>query len=259
MNKGAYELGEEDNGGNSIVINWIKRYLCSLRQDLKILVVLDIACLLFMELVLRRIPAPFPIFVKIGDLFVALAISFLASVIFYFVQVHMPREKEKADLFPLLASQFRSILGSEKEILTRFLGLSMDEMTEDAIDNKAGNLDLYSDAPLILGDVHRDHKANWIEYGLFEVNRIDKNWDMMIRYSAYLDSECMALLNRMQSPGSMLDLIRKVFPMCKSKAHAFTFGNGSERIFLDFWQFIQEQENYYNRVFKPYENNSGIA
>lgn len=241
------------------MIKWIKKYLCSLRQDLKILVVLDIACLFIMELVLRRIPAPFPIFVKIGDVFVALAISFLASVIFYFVQVHMPREKEKADLFPLLASQFKSILGSEKEILTRFLGLSMDEMTEDAVNNNAGNLDLYSDAPLILGDVHGDHKANWIEYGIFEVNRIDKNWDMMMRYSAYLDSECMALLNRMQSPGAMLDLIRKVFPLCKSKVHAFSFGNGSEHTFLEFWKFIQEQETYYNRVFKPYENYSGVA
>ena len=115
------------------MINWIKKYLCSLRRDLKILVVLDIACLLFMELVLRRISAPFPIFVKIGEVFVALAISFLASVILYFVQVHMPREKEKADLFPLLSSQFKSILGSEKAIPTRFLGLSMEEMSEDTI------------------------------------------------------------------------------------------------------------------------------
>lgn len=154
---------------------WIKKYLCSLRRDLKILVVLDIACLLFMELVLRKIPAPSQIFVQIGDVFVSLAISFLASVIFYFVQVHMPREKEKSDLFPLLASQFNSILEAEKAILTRFLGLSLEELSEDAIIHHASSLDLYSDAPLILGDVYGDHNENWIEYGLFEVNRIDKN------------------------------------------------------------------------------------
>lgn len=238
---------------------WIKKYLCSLRRDLKILVVLDIACLLFMELVLRKIPTSSQIFVQIGDVFVSLAISFLASVIFYFVQVHMPREKEKSDLFPLLASQFNSILGAEKAILTRFLGLSLEELSEDAIIHHASSLDLYSDAPLILGDVYGDHNANWIEYGLFEVNRIDKNWDMMIRYSVYLDSECMALLNRIHSPGSMLDLIRRIFPMCKSKMHTFSFGDGSERTFLEFWKFIQEQDTYYDRVFKRYENNSGSA
>mgnify|MGYP004595903697 FL=1 len=135
----------------------------------------------------------------------------------------------------------------------------MEELSEDAIIHHASSLDLYSDAPLILGGVYGDHNANWIEYGLFEVNRIDKNWDMMIRYSAYLDSECMALLNRIHSPGSMLDLIRRIFPMCKSKMHTFSFGDGSERTFLEFWKFIQEQDTYYDRIFKRYENNSGSA
>lgn len=235
------------------MIRWIKQYLLSLRRELKILVLLDVVFLLLMELVFRRIPAPLPLFEKIGDVFVTLAISFIASVIFYIVQVHLPREKEKADLFPLLANRFKSIIGSERSILTKYIGLSFEEISEESINQKALALNLYSDSPLILGDARGEHKANWIEYGLFQVNRIDKDWDLLMRYSSYLDSECMAILNKMYSPGSMLDLIRKVFPMCTSKTHAFSFGRGSESTFIEFWHFLQEQETYYNRVFKPYE------
>lgn len=41
------------------MIRWIKQYLLSLRRDLKILVLLDVVFLLLMELVFKRISAPF--------------------------------------------------------------------------------------------------------------------------------------------------------------------------------------------------------
>ena len=52
------------------MIRWIKQYLLSSRRDLKILVLLDVVFLLLMDLVFRRIPAPFPFIEKIGEVFV---------------------------------------------------------------------------------------------------------------------------------------------------------------------------------------------
>lgn len=236
------------------MLKWIKINVVSLRKDLKVLVVIDIVFLLLMDLVLRKIPAPFPFFAKVGDVLVVLAISFLASVIFYFVQVHLPKEKEIADLYPLLAARFKSIIEAEKSILTSLLGLSLDEMSVESIKEYTRKKDLYSDAPLILGDTQGDHRANWMEYSLYEVQKIDKDWGMMMQYSSYLDSECMALLNGMQTPGTLLDLIRRMFPMYKAKSHPMTFGSGSEMTFISFWHFIKNQEDYFNRVFLPYKD-----
>lgn len=42
----------------------------------------------------------------------------------------------------------------------------------------------------------RDRKANWIEYCIFEVQRIDKNWEMLMMYSSYMNSECIAFCQR---------------------------------------------------------------
>ena len=63
--------------------SWWKTYVKSIRKDLVFMLLADLIFLLVMEIFLRNIPAPFPIFVKIGDLFVTLAISFLASFIFF--------------------------------------------------------------------------------------------------------------------------------------------------------------------------------
>lgn len=63
--------------------SWWKTYVKNIRKDLVLMLLADLIFLLVMEIFLRNIPAPFPIFVKIGDLFVTLAISFLASFIFF--------------------------------------------------------------------------------------------------------------------------------------------------------------------------------
>ena len=230
---------------------WFQTYISSLRKDIALLLLLDLVYLFFMELVFRCIPAPYPIFVKIGDLFVTLAISFIASFIFYFVQIHLPRIKEKENLFPSLASMFHCILGYEKDMLTQLLGLKMNEITEEKIKAQTEKLNLYTEAPLIIGGAKGDHKANWIEYCIYRVQRIDKNWDLMIHYSSYLDSECMALLLKMQNTDVFLNQVRSLFPMCNGPAHSLSIGTAS--LFIDFWHFIEEQQEYYNRVFAPYQ------
>ena len=54
------------------MFNWIRTYLFSLRRDFAILLGGDLLFLLVMELWLRNIPAPYPVFVRIGDLMVTL-------------------------------------------------------------------------------------------------------------------------------------------------------------------------------------------
>ena len=110
------------------MMRWFKTYVFSLRQDFAILFGLDILFLLVMELWLRNIPAPYPVFVRIGDLFITLGVSYIASLIFYFVQVHMPKIKEKEHLYPSIAMMFNAILNAEKDILTKLLGLKLNEI-----------------------------------------------------------------------------------------------------------------------------------
>ena len=216
------------------------------------MLMVDVLFLLVMELWLREIPAPYPIFVKIANVLVTLAISIIASVIFYFVQVHLPNVKERERIYPSLAKLFGSMLGLEKDLLTQVLHIEMKDMTEEGIKDSVSKLNLYSEAPLTIGSANTEnHRANWIEYCLYRVERIDRNWNLLINYSIYLDSECMSLLIRIQNDCTYLDQVRRMFPICIGRMHRLTIEDAN--LFTEFWHFIEDQQTYYNRVFAPYE------
>lgn len=233
------------------MLNWIRLYLFSIQKDIVVLLALDMSFLLIMECVLINIPAPFPIFVKIGKLLVTLGVSFLASFIFFFVQIHIPRINERRDLFPSLATLFNRMLNDEKQLLEQLLGVSMKDITENVINKRIKMIDLYKEAPLILAGAHGEYKANYVDYSLYELERIDKSWEMIMHYSSYLDSECLSLLFRIQDSGHLLSLIRSVFLMYNKMGKRFRI-NQSSQSFVSFWRLIIEQQSYYNRVFAQY-------
>lgn len=233
------------------MIKWFKTYVLSLRRDFAILLGVDVLFLLVMELWLRSIPAPYPVFVRIGDLFVTLGVSYIASLIFYFVQVHMPKIKERERLYPSIAKMFNAILCAETDILTLLLGLKMKDMSEEAIKEKAKQVDLYAEAPLIIGALGHEHNANRLEYCIYRVGIIDRNTDMMLNVSAYLDSECMDILMRIQNSETFLVQVRRLFPMFKADGdHKLQYQTPGSYIRL--WHFIEEQERYYDRMFSKY-------
>lgn len=233
------------------MIRWFKTYVLSIRKDFVCLLVVDAIFLLIMEQVLKKIPAPYPVFVRIGDLMVTLAVSFIASFIFYFVQVHMPKIKERERIYPSIAKMFNQILSSETDILTQLLGLKMKEMSEGAIKEKAKHIDLYTEAPLTIGSPQGDHRANWLEYCIYRVGIIDRNTDMMLNVSAYLDSECLDILMRIQDSEAFLVQVRRLFPMCAAGGvHKLQYQIPDP--FIRLWHFIEEQEAYYDRVFGKY-------
>lgn len=232
---------------------WWKTYIKSLRRDIVILLILDVAFLLVMELWLRNIPAPFPIFVKIGNLTVTLAISFLASFVFYFVQVHLHDTKQKADLYPSVAALYKRILITEKRMIQNFAGAaSYDELTAEMIEKGVNDRDINKkDAPLVIAG-NPDRNANWLEYAFDELRDIDKSWDMIMRYSYYLDSECLSLLSKVQSDGT-LGFFRTMKGIYLSTQKSFElkgFGLG----FVSLWNLVKEQEAYYNKTFAEFDN-----
>ena len=226
---------------------WFDTYIRSVRKDIVILFMADVAFLLVLELVLKRIPAPFHFFVRLSDFFLAIGVALVASIVFYFVQVHLPAVKEKNNLYPVIAFLFLRVLTGERLLLAGLLGLNESELSEENVLSHAGKVDLYSEAPLVLAGLNGDRKANWIEYSIYEVKRIDQSWEMLMKYSSYMDSECLALLSKMQHPGMLLGFVRATLPLCLSTKKRFSFGKGCEPIFVEFWHYIQQQQQYYDK------------
>ena len=94
-----------------------------------------------------------------------------------------------------------------------------------------------------------NRSANWIEYGINQVDDIDKSWEIMMKYSSYLDSKCISLLADIKED-SLMHFFRTMRGLYKS-VHIGEM-NGFDKLFLDFWSTIQEQDKYYNDVFAIY-------
>ena len=169
---------------------WIKTYIASLRKDIVILLLVDCVFLLVMEFGLCRILAPFPVFVKLGNLFVTLAISLLAAIILYFVQIHFLATKQKMDLYPSIASLFKRIVNTQKEMVRHFAGAeSYDKLTDEIIEKGVDSRDFYiKNAPLVIAG-NPDRNANWMEYGFYELNDIEKSWDMIKEFIPNFEHE----------------------------------------------------------------------
>ena len=235
-----------------MIYKWYKTYIKSLRRDIVYLLIADLIFLVVLEFGLKQIPAPFAWFVTVGDIAFTLAVSFIVSFIFYFVQVHLPNIKERENIYPSLAKLFGSIIGTEKILLTELLGIKIEDLSDEVINESVEKLNLYSEAPLILGSSNQpDHRANWIEYCIYRVGRLDQNLKLLIQNSAYLDSECMSLLIRIQNDDTFLDQVRRWYPLCNGKMHKFSYG--TSELFIEFRNFIKEQQDYYDRVFALYE------
>lgn len=229
---------------------WWNTYIKSLRKDIVILLIIDSLILLLMELVLKKIPAPFPVFVTLGNFTITLGVSFIASFIFYFVQVHLPETKQKTNLYPGIATLYSRMLSTEKMFLTNYVGVkSYSALTEENILNGAKSREVsIENAPLVLAGLNRS--ANWMEYGFNEVSEIDQTWEMIMKYSSYLDSECLSILAKIQS-NSVLTFFRRM----RGIYYAFPNGvniHGFEQSYVELWRFIQVQEEYYNMVFAEY-------
>lgn len=231
---------------------WIRTYVLSLRSDILKMLLADVILMLLMELVFKLIPAPYPFFVTIGDIVVTLLISFIASFIFYFVQVHMPETKHKEDLYPSIAALYSRILHNEKNLLYHYVGAkSYKELTEEIILTGVKDRDVNKqDAPLILAGLERN--ANWMEYGFNTVREVDETWEMIMKYSSFLDSECLSILSRVQSDG-VLSFFRTMRGIYRSLKNGLNI-HGMESAYVKFWHFVQEQEEYYQRVFESYKS-----
>lgn len=90
-----------------------------------------------------------------------------------------------------------------------------------------------------------------IFHGFNAIEEIDKTWEMIMKYSTFLDSECLSLLSRLQS-GGVLGVFRALRGIYRTLKNGVNI-EGIENEFVTIWHFVQVQDDYYNRVFASYK------
>lgn len=137
-------------------------------------------------------------------------------------------------------------------MIRNFAGASSyEQLSAEMIEKGVNERDINKkDAPLVIAG-NPDRNANWMEYAFNELKDIGKSWDMIMRYSNFLDSECLSLLSKIQSDGTLM-FFRTMKGIYLSTQRLFDlkgFGSG----FVSLWNLVKEQEAYYYKTFAEFE------
>ena len=89
---------------------------CALRPEIKYGFLFTLSSILVMELILKNFPAQNDTFFRAGDIYLKFCYSFTASVIFFYINQHLPKQEKKVRTHQFMHNKIVSITMSIADI-----------------------------------------------------------------------------------------------------------------------------------------------
>lgn len=205
------------------------------------------------KLVLCNIEASNQIVYGLGEILYWIALALLGSIIFFFFQVHIPQQKNKARVYPAIAKLYRDFIQAQNNIVSvaiKHAAPSL-ESTEEKILDGAKKIP-YSELSdkCYLGVTK---SPLWIEVLYNEVLIIERYKQDILALSQNIDSEGLSFaLNVSHHPEiKTINAVYKIWKTDTKRGICFQ-NSGKNRTMLEFWEFIQEEEKYFRDTFGKY-------
>lgn len=176
------------------------KYFLTINKTINFLFIFSLASIIIKILYLDDIPELFKLGHEFGEMYSRLCLSYISSYIFYFVVVHIKKEKDKKNINKFINSKIRTTYSQWKPQLMDICKAAGIDMPSD-LPEKAFIIELFSNinpnsqAPLIKNT--QGNYANWIEYFFYYKNRVDKFISVVTDKMPFLDSELVRLLSEL--------------------------------------------------------------
>lgn len=153
--------------------------------------------LLLKLFVLNRFPAAFFGAYELGILTEAILTSIIASYIFYLVVVHLKEQTDRDILQPYVEKHAKRIIGDCVSQLNGFseaseVKLTLDELTQQDVENALSKIPPYSQAPLIISPTNQH--ANWFQYFTYHEKRTKDSIRKLLNQLPFLDVTLVSLI-----------------------------------------------------------------
>jgi hypothetical protein len=104
----------------------LKKRISSIRKDIFVLAIVSFASIFLIELWLINIPAPYNFFHTIGNIYLKLCYSFFSAFLFYYLVIHLPKEKRKLKVFRQISNKISVINLQTFSLINTVLGGEID-------------------------------------------------------------------------------------------------------------------------------------
>lgn len=222
------------------------RRIFSVRNDLLILLILSFCTYFLIELVLNDIPEIFKGASKIGVFFSRISLSYISAFIFYFLVVHLGRERDKDNINEIIEQRVSNVIVSGHSFVLPMIRKDNPKtMYEDFDMRQLGTL---------LSTVKKEDVCEGYSYGEKPITHLQhfewvkqdtlKAIDAIFERYQHLDTELIKILSRLKS-----SFLFEQWNFLYDHTHDETFFSMELQIHT-YLIHISDLEKYYNKHLK---------
>lgn len=189
---------------NPLILKFFKKWklfkrFSSLNNLVKTSFLIACVSILSIELWLKHVPAPFYQLVPLGDIYLKLCYSIAGSTIFYFINVHWPKQQDKMRFHMYLKGRIGWIYGDVSYLVQFVLGVPITNTGEDivfdseAIKQACENLDSHS----MLSDIE-SALVTWDTYKKKFYESVARRVDEILAFPETIDKPTILKLARIR-------------------------------------------------------------
>ena len=229
----------------------------TVRKGLRKLALASIIFIFLMDLWLKNIPAPNEFFYICGNFFYGLSTAYIASFVFYFIDVHYKRQREKELLYGYIGHYFKLIIEDGKSIFTDMANsigypVKFESITPKDVITICSKINPKANSTIKLWN--NDSYVNWIEYLEYKRKRMI---DFLSKIQLQLtEPEFIKIIIEISDSDIFAGLNIMLSLNKHNQLENTSFGNGLEDGFIQYMELIKTSERYYKKEFSKYINES---
>ena len=186
-----------------------------------------------------------------------LSISYIASFIFYFVQVHIRDVQNKQRILPSVEQLFYRLDSYLKEVVidsvswekTRNTKIEFDNIIKDDFTSATNNIRLEKFCSVYQGDT----ELTWLQYFSVRQKQIEDYRRLLLDYAQYIDEEGITLLADIRNDNLLNTLIPTVIS-CKDAGIGVDLDLSGAKDFCEqFFDLAKTVDHFYKTKLAPYK------
>ena len=246
-------------------MNWIKNhvaYIKTINNRIWYLFLISLTIVLIIHFWLLHVPEPewFGQASEFGDLFYRLGLSFISAFIFFYLNVHIKSQEDKAHTNPYITSKAYVIVGIGQQLINTMASsagvtLNQNFPSRISLDEICGKLDFYSEASVKLAGNNQTIKVNWLL--LLKNNQESTKYILneVFRYMYFIDPKVVKILTRIEENNYFINLDNLLLA---ANSGIIPDNNIVQKVIShgleDYMNVLKDLENYANIHLSKYKN-----
>lgn len=236
---------------------WFSYYFDGVQKPLIWILIIDFAVLIILDLFGRPLFEDSGTYIyRLVTFVYTLGLSYIASFIFYYVQVHLKEIKDRKRVLPSVEKLFQRLLTFEKEIILdtiRFANpdsekIPFENITEE--DYLSATEKIFFDEKSLVYQGARE--LTWLEYYTYRKAQVEDQVRLLLDYSQYLGEEGISLLADTRNDVLLSTLVTSANSL-KETGQGYGFKLGSVQVFCkSFFCLVNRTNDFYTKELIPY-------